>query len=191
MAQEKGQTIELEPLARENAGEGSDAVYGIRSTEEKRRYLIQMMTIALVLFGIILVIPIAFNVAQLNWKGAAKLIVFYFAFAVSIVSLAIFFFKKKIYTYLQAFELMGEALEEEARYQLGMAGAKIHELNARMFDKKEHGTAEVLPDFLKSLAPFAMLIIKKETNIMQWGMIGAKLAKNAMDLWKAKNKEQA
>lgn len=189
-------TITLEPLKKggAQAGSGADAVYGVRSgkglidalMEDPR---VRMAITILALVVIALAIPVVLEIAQLHWTNVAKYLMIYFVTGTALVSLAIAILHRQILEKLQLLEELADALQEETRIQLGLVGGKLQDLNERLFDKKANKTEDMLPDFLKSLGPFAMLILKRETSLIQWGMIGSKFVKNAMDLWKTRQKE--
>ena len=142
-----------------------------------------------VIAGLILLLPIAMEIALQNWIGAGKLIVVYFVLATSVVSFAIIIYRALILEKLSLLEQLADIIRDESSAQLETTTQKLSTLNQRLFDKQDATTQEILPDLFKSLGPFAMLLMSRETSLVKWGMIGAKFAKNAFELWKAQNKK--
>ncbi|MBA3859356.1 MAG: hypothetical protein C0507_20825 [Cyanobacteria bacterium PR.3.49] len=126
---------------------------------------------------------------QPNLVSAAKVLMFYFMLAVATICLSICFFRSWILDKLQMAEEIADMVQDEATLQLTMVNHKLADLNYRFVEKHDASTSEVLPDFLKNLTPFAMLFLNKEKSMVKWAMLGAKFAKSAMELYKARDKD--
>lgn len=126
---------------------------------------------------------------QPNLVSAAKVLMFYFMLAVATICLSICFFRSWILDKLQMAEEIADMVQDEATVQLTMVNHKLADLNYRFVEKHDASTSEVLPDFLKNLTPFAMLFLNKEKSMVKWAMLGAKFAKSAMELYKARDKD--
>lgn len=126
---------------------------------------------------------------QPNLVSAAKVLMFYFMLAVATICLSICFFRSWILDKLQMAEEIADMVQDEATVQLTMVNHKLADLNYRFVEKHDASTSEVLPDFLKNLTPFAMLFLNKERSMVKWAILGAKFAKSAMELYKARDKD--
>lgn len=126
---------------------------------------------------------------QPNLVSAAKVLMFYFMLTVATICLTICFFRAWILDKLQLAEEIADMVQDEATVQLAMVNHKLADLNYRFVEKHDVSTTEVLPAFLKNLTPFAMLFLNKEKSMVKWAMLGAKFAKSAMELYKAREND--
>ncbi|HEY9786780.1 MAG TPA: hypothetical protein V6D17_15365 [Candidatus Obscuribacterales bacterium] len=138
--------------------------------------------------AVILCLPIAAEIAFLNFRGAAKIIISYVMLFGAVFGFAIVFARPLIMEKLELLEQLADVLRDESSLQLQAVSHRLNDVNERMFHKKET-TEEILPDFLKTLGPVAMMLLKRERNIIQWSLTGAKFVKSALDLWKAQTKK--
>ena len=140
--------------------------------------------------GAAVVIAMAIPVfLQPNLVSAAKVIMFYFMLVVGVICLAICFFQGWILEKLRMAEDIADMVQDEATVQLTMVNHKLADLNYRFVEKHDATTSDVLPSFLKNLTPFAMLFLNKEKSMVRWAMMGAKVAKSAIELYKAREKD--
>jgi len=138
----------------------------------------------------LLVIALAVPVfLQPNLVSAAKVLMFYFMMVVGVICLTICVFRSWILDKLELAEEIADMVQDEATVQLAMVNHKLADLNYRFVEKHDASTSDVLPDFLKNLTPFAMLFLSKEKSMMKWAMLGAKFAKSAMELYKARESD--
>jgi len=140
-----------------------------------------------VLLLISLAVPIFM---QPNLVSAAKVIMIYVMVSFSAVALVIAFFRDWLFEKLVLVEDIADMVKEEASMQLQLVNHKLNELNYRYFEKKDSTARDVLPEFLRNLTPFAMLIINKEQSMMRWASVGMKFAKSAMELYQARKEQE-
>jgi hypothetical protein len=159
----------------------------IEAEKEKIRQLLFKVGIALLVNVVILIL-----VALKDPPLSGKILLLELMLPTSVVCLAIAYYANPIVDKLQEMELLADLARDQAFVELATIRENMESLRAR-FVHDEHvlRSSSALPDLLKSIGPLAMLLLKKETSAVQWGMVGWKVAQNAMTFFKERSRKTA
>ena len=85
---------------------------------------------------------------------------------------------------LRDVEEMGYFFNDLTKHDAQQARVALSMLNERLDSHLHPVEAAVLPELLRNVGPLVRLLMKKEKSTMSWVMLGAKVAKNAFDIFK-------
>lgn len=120
----------------------------------------------------------------------AKIVFIYIALGLTGACAAVLInYRELIFTLRQAEELTN-VVRDEAVFQLEALRAMLEDLKKRLFPPTEEQAHASVAELVKSALPVVMLLINKEKNALRWGMFGLKVAREAMDFFKATPKDK-
>jgi len=134
--------------------------------------------------AVILVVAIFALAVMFGPLTAAKVLVALIFASLALVCLAVVVFRDWLLLNLKEVEEIGYFFDEMTKHDAGQARIALEMLNERLDASIHPVEAAAIPELLRNIGPLVRLLIKKETSTMSWVMFGAKLAKNAFDVFK-------
>jgi len=160
----------------------------IEAEKEKIRQILIRVAIGVAL-NVLALIAVAIMVDPLF---SAKILLIEIMLAASLICLGIAFFANDIMDVLKELEALADMSRDQLFVELNMVREQMESLRLRLVhDQQVLQTTSALPDLLKSIGPLAMLLLKRETNPVSWGMVGWKVAQNAMAFFKERTQKPA
>jgi hypothetical protein len=84
---------------------------------------------------------------------------------------------------MREIEDIGYFFNDMTMHDAQQARAALQMLNERLDSQLHPVEAAVIPELLKNFGPLVRMLMKKEKSTLSWLMLGAKVAKNAFDVF--------
>ena len=122
------------------------------------------------------------------WIMIAKSLLALFMFGFGAISIYVVIYSKQWQEGLALIEYECNALRDMSMLQATVARSQLSEIRERMLQKPEKAEMEVISSIVKNSFPLLSMLMKKETNLIQWGLAGFKFVRSAYDYFSSKNK---
>jgi uncharacterized protein YebE (UPF0316 family) len=133
---------------------------------------------------IALIIAIALGLFFLGAMTTAKILVAGIFVALAVGAVAVIVLRPWLIELLKEVEDLGYFANDMAMHDAQQARAALQMLNERLDSQLHPIEASVLPELLKNVGPLVKMLMNKEKSTLSWLMLGAKVAKNAFDVFK-------
>jgi hypothetical protein len=133
---------------------------------------------------IAVIVAIAIGTVTIGPLPTAKILVAGIFATLALVSLAVVLLRPWLEELMYEIEELGYFFAEMTRHDAQQARAALVMLNERLDSQLHPLEAAVIPELLKNFGPIVSMLMKKEKSTMSWLMLGAKVAKNAFDVFK-------
>ena len=80
-----------------------------------------------------------------------------------------------------------DIIRDETMMQATIMRGQLVEIQERLKHRPEKAEMEVVGSMVKHAMPILSMLMQRETNLMKWGMAGAKLVKSAFEYFNSKN----
>jgi hypothetical protein len=132
---------------------------------------------------IVLIIAIAVCAFTLGPLTTAKILVAGIFATLALVSIAVVILRPWLIELMREIEDIGYFFNEMTVHDAQQARAALEMLNDRLDAQLHPVEAAVIPELLKNFGPLVRMLMKKEKSTLSWLMLGAKVAKNAFDVF--------
>jgi hypothetical protein len=132
---------------------------------------------------IILIIAIAIGMLTFGPLTTAKILVAGIFATLALVSVAVVVLRPWLMELMREIEDIGYFFNDMTMHDAQQARAALQMLNERLDSQLHPVEAAVIPELLKNFAPLVRMLMKKEKSTLSWLMLGAKVAKNAFDVF--------
>jgi hypothetical protein len=134
----------------------------------------------LVIVLIIAIVICAFTIGPLT---TAKILVAGIFASLALGAIAVIILRPWLIELMREIEDIGYFFDEITRHDAQQARIALEMLNERLNSQLHPVEAAVIPELLKNFAPLVRMLMKKEKSTLSWLMLGAKVAKNAFDIF--------
>ncbi|HEY9716891.1 MAG TPA: hypothetical protein V6C69_05460 [Trichormus sp.] len=132
---------------------------------------------------IVLIIAIAIGALTLGPMTTAKILVAGIFASLALGAIAVIILRPWLIELMREIEDIGYFFDEITRHDAQQARIALEMLNERLNSQLHPVEAAVIPELLKNFAPLVRMLMKKEKSTLSWLMLGAKVAKNAFDMF--------
>jgi|688.fasta_scaffold2474742_1 hypothetical protein len=80
-----------------------------------------------------------------------------------------------------------DVIRDETMMQATIVRGQLVEIQERLKHRPDKAEMEVVGSMVKHAMPILSMLMQRETNLMKWGMAGAKLVKSAFEYFNSKN----
>ena len=116
--------------------------------------------------------------------GVLKILTFYTLVALILVLAAIGVYGKSIIHYLELAEEYAQLGRDMTALYMPVYREQLKELNEKLLKQKYQADIPTAADLAKDLMPFVSLFLKKEKNIIKWGLTGLRVYKTVSKFFK-------
>lgn len=120
------------------------------------------------------------------WMLLAKLVLASIMFVFALACLIVWRNAPAWRLSLAELETECNVVRDEAMMQACITRGQLVEIQERLRQKPEKAEIEVVGTLVKQAMPILSMLMQRETNLMKWGMAGAKLVKSAFDYFNSK-----
>lgn len=121
------------------------------------------------------------------WILLAKTLLAFIMFAFALVCLIVWRNAPAWRESLAELEYECNVVRDETMMQATIARGQLVEIQERMRQRNEKAEIEVVGTLVRQAVPLLTMLMQRETNLMKWGMAGAKLVKSAFEYFNSKN----
>lgn len=158
----------------------------IHAFKENRARLQRYLMVPLIIF--VLNTIMIFTIALRDALVAAKILLIEVMVVSALISLVIVLASRQIKHGLSQAEEIAHFASDQAFVELNTARETLAQIRRKLSREEQELASGAIPELLKTVGPFVMLFIQKEKSIFKWGMLGMKIAQNAMALMKERAK---
>ncbi len=148
-----------------------------------------------IVVAVLLMIPIVWRLCQFDHMQNAfldviKIIFCYVLVGSSGLMIGVFLYRQKILQLLAELQDLAEFGEDFARFYMPYAREELRAINAKLTRHKQDPSMPTSFELAKEFWPVLLLLVKKEQNLLRWGMAGVKALKSLSEFINSKQNNQ-